>query len=75
MKLFNSSRFYGQGEVTCHHPGNKKETHCSRLRPMVTNDGMESETGVSLFADDVGKVKTNDDQAWNGIRNRMEPLC
>jgi len=36
----------------------------------MTSDRMESGTGRGLFADDVGKVKTNDNQRWNRIRNR-----
>ena len=50
----------------------EEEIHCSRLGPMTTSDRMESETGG---ADDVPKIKTNDNQGWNGIRNRSEPLC
>ena len=44
-----------------------------RKKPAKTNDGMNQEGG--LFADNMGKVKTNDNQGWNGIRNRREPLC
>jgi len=59
-------RLYGQGEVTCHHPifsGYRRGR--DPLLEVKTNDdqwsGTEPETGGSLFADDVGKVKTNDD--------------
>ena len=56
---------------------NEEETCCSRLRPMNTSDGTISETGGSRFADDMRKVKNNDDRGWNGIRNRSrrELLC